>query len=215
MAFEAILWDNDGVLVDTEELYFRATREALAKAGVELTERLYVDHFLVDGRGAWHLAAEHGIPDVQIAELRAWRNARYNELLAVENVLLEGARDALVALRPHYRMAIVTSCRGEHFATMHRATRLLDSFELVLTREHYEEAKPHPEPYLRAIERMNLRPEKCLAIEDSERGLRAAKAAGLECWVIPRGLSRYGHFDLADRAFTSLAALVRDLLDRG
>ncbi len=54
--FDAILFDNDGVLVDTEALYFRANREALATVGVALDEPTYVQYFLREGLGAWHLA---------------------------------------------------------------------------------------------------------------------------------------------------------------
>ena len=71
----AILWDNDGVLVDTEPLYFRATREILARVGVDLTQELYVEHLLKQGKGAWHLAAEKGAPPGEIDRMREERNA--------------------------------------------------------------------------------------------------------------------------------------------
>src|SRR5580765_8042562 len=74
---EAILWDNDGVLVDTEHLYFQATQHVLASVGIRLTRKEYIELFLVQGRGAWHLAEEHGIAPADIDRLRNQRNALY------------------------------------------------------------------------------------------------------------------------------------------
>jgi beta-phosphoglucomutase-like phosphatase (HAD superfamily) len=61
---KAIFWDNDGVLVDTERLYFRATQHVLATVGIPLTKEQYIDLFLVQGKGAWHLAADKGLPTI-------------------------------------------------------------------------------------------------------------------------------------------------------
>lgn len=212
MPIQAILWDNDGVLVDTEELYFRATREVLASVGVELTEPLYLQLFLVEGRGAWHLAQANGVSPEQLAALRDRRNQRYLDLVTRESTALPGVTEALRALQPFFRMAIVTSSYAEPFAMSHRKTGLLPLFELVLTNEDYQHCKPDPEPYLRAVERLRLPGEECLVIEDSERGLRAAKAAGLTCWVIPHGLSRHGNFAQADRVFGNISEVAAELL---
>src|SRR5262249_4355470 len=94
---------------------------------------------------------------------------------------------------------------------IHRSTRLLEYFELVLTHGDYLRAKPDPDPYLTALARLGLRADDCLAIEDSERGLRAARAAGLRCWVVPSRLAREGSFAEAERMFASLGALVTAL----
>ncbi len=212
MTVEAILWDNDGVLVDTESLYFEATRAALATTGVELTEPAYVQLYLVEGRGAWHLARERGCSAARVRQLTAWRDARYFELLSCTDVLLPGAAQAVANLARRYRMAVVTSSKGEHFHVVHRRTGLLPHFEFTLTREQYVNSKPDPEPYLLAVQRLRIPNERCLVVEDSERGLLAAKAAGLTCWVVPRGLSRAGSFALADRLLANIGEVEAALL---
>jgi HAD superfamily hydrolase (TIGR01509 family) len=201
---EAIFWDNDGVLVDTEHLYFEATRRALSSAGVVLTEALFHELFLVQDRGAWHLAAAAGVAPDGLARLRSERDALYRELLQRDGLVLHGVEAALSRLAARFRMAVVTSSRGDHFEVIHRRTNLLRFFEFVLTREHYARSKPDPEPYLAALARVGLPPSACLVIEDSERGLRAAKAAGLACWVIPTALTRAGDFRAADRVLASV-----------
>jgi HAD superfamily hydrolase (TIGR01509 family) len=207
----ALLWDNDGVLVDTEGLYFKATREVLATVGVELDEALYLQLFLREGRGAFHLARERGLDEAQIDTLRSARDARYAQLLETGSLLFAGVEQAVSALARQYRMAIVTSSLREHFQLIHRSTRLLQHFELVLTRGDYLHAKPDPDPYLTALARLGLRADACLVIEDSERGLRAARAAGLRCWVVPSPLASEGSFAEAERVFASLGELVTAL----
>jgi HAD superfamily hydrolase (TIGR01509 family) len=211
MTIRAILWDNDGVLVDTERLYFQATREVMASEGVRLTEPMYLQLFLVEARGAWHLLEQKGLSPARVAALRDVRHRRYLELVEQESRPLPGVNEVLQTLQPRFRMAVVTSSHADHFAAAHRASGLLPFFEFVLTRECYGNCKPDPEPYLCAVDRLGLSKEECLVIEDSERGLRAAKAAGLACWVIPHGLTRRGSFEAADRIFGSITEVAREL----
>jgi HAD superfamily hydrolase (TIGR01509 family) len=212
---EALIFDNDGVLVDTEALYFQANREALAAFSVTLDQASYVELFLRQGRGAWHLLAERGVGPSEIEAARAARDRRYGALLDAADPLIPGVPQAMAALARHYRLAIVTSSQREPFARVHARTGILGHFEFALTRPDYQHSKPDPEPYLRAVARLGLHPSRCLVIEDSERGLRAAKAAGLTCWVIPSGLTRGGRFAGADAIHESLAAAVARLLPPG
>lgn len=204
---KALLWDHDGVLVDTERLYFQATRETLAGVGVALSEPLYCALFMIEGRGAWHLARERGVSDEQIEQLAVARDARYSELVGRGDLVIPGVLPLLRALGPHFRMAIVTSSHRAHFDVIHRETGVPALFELVLTREDCTLTKPDPEPYLRAVERIGVAPAECLVIEDSRRGLLAAHAAGLRCWAIPSTLTASSSFAEAERTFPSLAAL--------
>ena len=151
--FDAILFDNDGVLVDTEHFYFRANQEALAGVGIDLDAAAYVELFLREGRGAWHLARERGLGPADIDALRAARDRRYFDMVAAADVLIPGVADIVPALARRYRLAIVTSSEPGPFARTHARTGLLEHFELVLAQGDYARAKPEPDPYLRAVER--------------------------------------------------------------
>jgi beta-phosphoglucomutase-like phosphatase (HAD superfamily) len=94
-----ILFDNDGVLVDTERLYMQATREVLATVGVDLTVELYISHSLTRGLNTMALAAASGATATEVEVLRAKRNARYAELLHQTHCVIDGS-DAAVAARP-------------------------------------------------------------------------------------------------------------------
>jgi HAD superfamily hydrolase (TIGR01509 family) len=203
----ALLWDNDGVLVDTEALYCLATRQVLASAGVALTDEQYVDLFLVEGRGAWHLAADRGCSPAEIAEMRTRRDALYKQRLAGEPLLIDGVTTVLEALHGRYAMGIVTTSRRDHFEAIHRTTGLLKYFDFVLTGDDCLKSKPDPEPYLRAIEKTGFGRDGCLAIEDSERGLASAKAACIRCVVVPTALTRRGRFAGADAVLDGITQL--------
>jgi HAD superfamily hydrolase (TIGR01509 family) len=207
----ALLWDNDGILVETEGLFFRATQELLATVGVDLDEALYLELFLREGRGAFHLARERGLDEAQIDALRLARDARYAELLQSGSLVYPGVAEAVASLAGRYRMAVVTSSEHQHFELIHRKTELMHHFEFVLTARDYPRAKPFPDPYLAALARLGLPAEACLVIEDSERGLRAARAAGIRCWAVPSRLARHGSFAEAERIFDSITDLARAL----
>jgi HAD superfamily hydrolase (TIGR01509 family) len=204
----AIFWDNDGVLVETEHLYFQATQEALASIGIELTRDDYIALFLVAGRGAWHIAEQRGVSPADIERLRDGRNARYSELLAQAPRLAAGVTEVLEALHGRYVMGVVTSSRRDHFDVIHRDTGLLKYFDFVLTAGDFTRVKPDPEPYIRAVARSGVPADACVAIEDSARGLESARAAGIRCIVVPTALTKQSDFAAADHVLASIGELL-------
>lgn len=205
-----ILWDHDGVLVDTEHLYFRATAEVLARAGVTLTREQYRQFHLVESRGSWHLAGH--LSAAAVTRMRDERNALYTAMVAEGDVVVPGALELLARLKPHYRMAVVTSSRRAPFEAIHRTTGLFDLVEFVLAREDYGESKPDPVPYLTAVARLGVAKENCVVVEDSRRGLLAAQAAGLRCWMVYSEMTVGLSFDGAERQFATLADVGAALL---
>jgi HAD superfamily hydrolase (TIGR01509 family) len=201
---KAILWDNDGVLVDTEGLYFLATREVLETIGVDLTEEVYAALFLSAGRGAWHLAEQAGATAAQIADLRRRRDDLYSEMLIAQEVIIDGAAEVLARLHGKYVMGIVTSSQKQHFELIHRSTGLLKYFDFVIANGDYQRSKPDPQPYLIAIERSGFDKDECIAVEDSERGLKSAIAAGVRCLIVPNRLTSSSVFSGAHKVLRSI-----------
>jgi HAD superfamily hydrolase (TIGR01509 family) len=204
---KAIFWDNDGVLVDTERLYFQATQETLESVGVALNQEHYIEFFLRQGRGAWHLLEERGVSAADIERLRGRRNDLYSELLEREACAIDGVAGTLEFLHGRYVMGIVTSSRRDHFDIIHARCNLLQYFDFVLTAADFARVKPHPDPYLMALDRTGADAADCIAVEDSERGLRAATLAGIRCIVIPTPLTAGGNFSGALRVVDRVAAL--------
>ena len=205
--FDAIFFDNDGILVDTEPLFFQATQEILATVGVDLSVDLYHDWTMRQGRTVFQLVSEKGITDEEILALRRVRGARYNALIREGVRVLDGVRETIDALRGARPKAIVTSSSRDHFDEIHAQTDLLPHFEFVLADGDYARHKPHPDPYLAAAERMGVDPARCLAIEDTERGLVSATDAGMQCVAIPNELTAGADFSRAVARLDSMASL--------
>ncbi len=193
---KAILWDNDGVLVDTERLFFEVNRALFADHGLELSLRAFFDWFLLDNCGGWHLFRERGHTDADIVEIRKERNRRFSALLAAEETLArDGMEDVVRTLSTRAAMAVVTSSSREHFALAHRRTRFRQYLPIIVTEEDCPATKPSPEPYLLGAKRVGRSPETCIAVEDSPRGLLAARAAGIPCIVVRSELTAAFAFD--------------------
>lgn len=207
-----VLFDNDGVLVDTERLYFQATQETLASAGVEISLDHYIEHSMRQGRNTMELAEPHGIRGEAIERMRAQRNERYTELIANTRCLLDGVEGALGNLHGRVRMGIVTGSRRDHFELIHSATGLLRFFDFHITREDYVRAKPFPDAFLTALQRRELLAENCIVVEDSPRGCTAAVAAGLRCLVIPTPMTRGCEFPGAHKMLGDIGEIVPEIL---
>ena len=115
---QAVFWDNDGVLVDTEELYYEATRAVLAQAGVELGIAEYVEVGLRQGRSVFELVRA-AFGDDEVERLRGVRNALYAERLQAGVAALEGIEPVLAVLHGRVAMGVVTSSNPDHFEIMH------------------------------------------------------------------------------------------------
>jgi HAD superfamily hydrolase (TIGR01509 family) len=201
---DTILWDNDGVLVDTEELYFRATREILQRQGAALSREQFIEYLMRRGQSVWEVLLPEHAADA-ITALRHERDRLYSDLLRREPCAVPNVLETVRAMKAQYRMAVVTSSHREHFDLAHARSGLVEMFATIVAREDYVHSKPHPEPYLTALARLGTKPERCIAIEDSERGVMSAIAADLRCVAIPQGLTADGDFSRATMVLKSIA----------
>jgi HAD superfamily hydrolase (TIGR01509 family) len=178
-----ILWDHDGVLVDTEYWYFKSTQRALTELGVTLEKELYLQR-MVHGLSSWDLALEAGLAPDHVVRKRQQRDVYYREYLAREDIEIPGVLETLALLAQRYQMAIVTTSKGADFEVIHKHRRIVPFMDFVLLREDYEKSKPDPEPYLLALQRFGATAQECLVVEDSQRGLQSAMAAGIDCAIV-------------------------------
>ena len=181
----AILWDNDGVLVDTERWFFEANRLELAALGVTATWSQFEE---INQKRGVSLLSLSGLEGDDLRDLYAKRDARYSELLRTEQLAIPGMLELLKRLRKHvFAMGIVTASRRSHFEIIHGLSGMLEHVDFVVVREDYPQAKPHPDGYLAGIARTGLAASDCIAVEDSPRGVAAARAAGLDCVFFTAG----------------------------
>jgi len=191
---QAILWDNDGVLVDSETVFFKITRCAFARLGLELTEEIWATQYLGHGKGSKDIAECLGAHPAEINSVLKDRNEQYLIALGQPPEIRPKVRETLATLYGRVRMAIVTGCPRKELNLMHEQSGLLEFFETVLTADDYDDPKPSPAPYLAAVNALSLNATNCIAVEDSRRGFSSAIAAGIACMVVPTELTAMQDF---------------------
>ncbi len=212
--YQYILFDHDGVLVDTELWYYRAGERALADVGFTVDRDQYLRD-MNQGLGTWARARAAGLDEHTIGRLREVRDVYYQEYLRTESLEIAGVVETLAELSHHVRMAVVTTAKRVDFELIHEGRRIREFMDFVLVREDYEHAKPHPEPYLAGLRRFGATTEETLVVEDSPRGLASAVAAGIDCAVVHHDFTRSGDFSEASYRIDSLTELKDIVLEVG
>jgi HAD superfamily hydrolase (TIGR01509 family) len=181
----AVLWDMDGTLVDTEPYWMQAQDELVAAWGGEWSHE---DSMSLVGAGLWHAARVFQSRGVHLTEDEIVEHLTDRVLEQVDTngtPWRPGARELLAELREAgVRTALVTMSvkrMAEHIA----GQLGFDGFDTVVSGDDVTHAKPHPEPYLVAAERLGVDPAQCIAIEDSAPGSASAVAAGAVVIAVP------------------------------
>ena len=190
-----ILFDNDGVLVETEPLYFEASKRALKEffnVNIQFDEYMKI---MTEGNGVWVSVPNATNDEIIIA--RKQRDLYYQEYLKKENTIIENVHDVLNELSKKYKLAIVTTSRRVDFEIIHKNRGITDCMDFNLCVEDYSKAKPHPEPYLKGLELFGAKKEETLIIEDSQRGLISANKAGIDCVIVHNEFTKTQDFSSA------------------
>ncbi|MER8033607.1 HAD family hydrolase [Streptomyces hydrogenans] len=185
---ELVIFDCDGVLVDSERLYCRVDREVFAELGAEFTEAELVEHFVGSPHEIWTALVEErrGRP-LEPGWQEPYR-VRYETVLDAELTEVEGVTDVLDALAVPYCLA----SNGSHAEIRRNLTRtgLLDRFDgRIFSARDVARGKPAPDLFLHAAATAGVPPERCAVVEDSPYGVRAARAAGMRAYGYAGGLT--------------------------
>ncbi len=202
-----ILFDNDGVLVETERYYFLATQKALQEYGVVLTLEYY-QTIMPKAITAWHLMLEAGLSDEDVIQARDQRNIYYQEYLRTKPLYIDGVKEVIHELSKSYKMGIVTTSRRPDFEIIHQDRSLTRYMEFVLCEEDYPRAKPYPDPYLKGLDLLKANKAETLIVEDSQRGLSSAISAGIECAIVHNDFTASHDFSQAHYKIQNLHELV-------
>jgi mannitol-1-/sugar-/sorbitol-6-/2-deoxyglucose-6-phosphatase len=206
---EAVVFDMDGVLLDSEPIWRRVEVEIFGRVGVELREEDLLQTMgvrIADVVRMWHERHPWDEPPVEaIADEIVERVARTIE---EEGSLNAGTVEAIDRLGAHgLSLALASSSPMRLIEAVLRMGHLEDRFDVVLTGEDEEHGKPAPDVYLSAARALGVPPERCLAIEDSINGVKAAKAAGMVAIAVPPPETRGGAIGGADLILDSIADL--------
>jgi HAD superfamily hydrolase (TIGR01509 family) len=206
---EAVVFDLDGVLIDSEPVWEQVRRQVVAENGghwpADAQRRLMG---MSTGEWARYLSEDLGVglPPQTVATIVIERMAsRYNDQLP----LMPGAVDAVRSLAARWPLGLASSSPPSLIETVLDAASLRSSFVTALSTEQVAHGKPAPDIYLAVADQLGHQPERCAAVEDSSNGLRSAAAAGLHVIAIPH--PRYppdpDALELASVVLTSLTEL--------
>src|SRR6185369_553384 len=182
MKVSAVVFDMDGLMVDTEPLYHSAWKQAASEAGYEITDALYATFV---GRptpvceALLHDALGPSFPLGQFQKRwpELWKLQIQNDGIPVKPGLIE-LLDFVESER--LPMAVATSSEEEYTILTLSTAGLLDRFTVMITGDRVERGKPEPDIYLEAARRLKVSPSECVAFEDSEAGIRAVQKAGMK-----------------------------------
>jgi HAD superfamily hydrolase (TIGR01509 family) len=186
LPFDAAIFDMDGTLLDTEAVFRDIVFDVCTELGFEMTDDVHrsmvgssherTSQLLIEAYG---VAFPYSIFDDRCRVIMRERSHSGVPVKA-------GAREFIAELRARgIPTAVATSSRNPHAQHHLGAAGLLELFDTVVTRDDVVHPKPHPEPYLTAASRLGVEPERCLALEDSFSGVRAAHAAGMQTVMVP------------------------------
>jgi HAD superfamily hydrolase (TIGR01509 family) len=223
----AVIFDFDGVLVNSEPLHFRSMRDSLIPEGIIIDSTEYLRNYVAyDDRNAIRLALEqhgHSWDPVRV-EIVADRKARMFAEMKGEVPFFPGARELVRSLRQEeVPLGIASGARCSEILDLLEAGGLRDPFAAVVGADNVERTKPHPDPYLEALRRLReqvapgLEAGDCVAIEDTPPGIAAARAAGMTVVGVAHTYDA-SVLSSADHVLTSLrrvdAAALRALVAR-
>ena len=202
----AIVFDFDGVVLDTETPLYTSWEEMYSRYGVHLDLEMFAS--FIGGAEYFdmhaHLEEQSGLT-LDRQSLMAERRAMYREHVAGDTVL-PGVTDYLSDARKHgFRIGLASNSDIGWVASNLKEQGLFEEFDVLKTRDDVVNVKPNPEIYLAALHDLKTEPEHAIAIEDSASGVAAAKSAGLFTAAVPNPVTRYHDLNRADVILDSLA----------
>jgi len=205
---KAVIFDRDGVLLDSEYANLEATNLALQLQNVFFDEddkkevvAMHPDEY------TQHFVDKYSINSDKFKE------DQYKFYLDIyeKTPFIPGMIELIKFLEGKYKLAITTSSNLETTKQFIKRAGIEEAFDKVITNEFYNRKKPFPDPYIVTAEKLEVKPSECVVIEDSEIGVMAAKKAGMICLAKPNEYTKEHDFSLADKVVTNISEIKKYL----
>jgi HAD superfamily hydrolase (TIGR01509 family) len=211
---EAVVFDLDGVIVDSEHVWDGVREELARERGGRWHDRAQADMMgMSSPEWSRYMHEVIGLPDAP-EEINAEVVRRMEARYAAELPLIAGAIEAVRRLASAYRLGLASSSNRTVIDSVLSASGLDELFEVTVSSEEVPRGKPAPDVYLEAARRLGVSPERSAAVEDSANGIRSAKAAGMRVIAIPN--RRYPPptevLEVADRVLDSVEELTSGVI---
>jgi len=178
----AIIFDMDGVMVQTAPQHFAAWKQALRTVGYELSEEDFRSTFGMRNPDIIRRLLGENVADELVEKLGSLKEEIYRSIVKEEVKPAPGLLPLLSQLKEEgFKLAVGTSAPRENVELILSSLGISEIFDAIVTEEDVERGKPHPDAFLLAAKRCGVEPGRCVVIEDAPSGLEAAKAAGMRC----------------------------------
>ncbi len=207
-----VIFDMDGVIVDGMPYHIKSWKEALSTIDLSASD---LDIYLMEGmtgRETMEIFVKKSnvsISDETADKVIKLKRQIFNEIFTV--TLMKGIENLLLELKDRrYKLALVTGTRLEVVKNVLQMG-LENIFKVIITGEMVNKGKPNPEPYLKAVDELNVKKEDCVVIENAPAGITSAKGAGLTCFAVQTSLSKE-YLQDADKIFQDIDEVSEFLL---
>jgi HAD superfamily hydrolase (TIGR01509 family) len=210
---KAVIFDMDGVIVDSEPLHYEAHNILLGSYGHSLSDEHIRKYAGINSRVLYtQLKEKLNLPqDVDALVMK--KKEIFLMLAAKKLKLMPHATEFIGFVKANgFKVAIASSGLREQIHAMLNKFGLLKHFETIVSVDDVKNAKPHPEIYLEAIRRLGLKSSECIAIEDSDKGIASAKQAGLKVIAVPNKYTEHQDLSMADLRVSSLKEITLETI---
>lgn len=195
----------DGTMIDSEILHYQAYKDVLAELGIDFIMENYLPYFgAKDENVCTDLVKKFNLL-IENKKLLENKNNTFNNKYMSKIVPQKGLFELLRKLKENnYPLAIASSSQLHDIEMVLAKLNIKDYFKAIVSAELVEYGKPAPDIFLLAAQKLNIMPKNCLVLEDSLRGVQAAKSAGMTCYAIPTNWSKSEDFSNANKILDSL-----------
>jgi HAD superfamily hydrolase (TIGR01509 family) len=207
---KAILFDRDGVIIDTEPIHIKSATYAFKRLGIKINKKEQKS-----------LVARHPIDyvkdfkkkyDFSETEFRKFQKENYQKNLHKAHLIMSNIRLIKRLSKKGYKLALTTTSERSTSLKILKQAKLENILKIIIAFGDYEHRKPSPDPYLVTAKKLKVNPKDCLVIEDSDVGVQAAKAAGMKCIAIPTSTTKDKDLSKADLILKSADKITESLI---
>lgn len=207
-----VLFDLDDLLSDTESLHCRAYQTVLGEHGIDLSDEQYHDHWIRRGLGVVDFLRGRDL-NLDPHALRKAKAVQYTTLVETCCQPMPGALDLLDRLCGRKTLGLASSAYADAVDAVLAKLGIARHFSCIVTGDQVRRLKPFPDIFLEAAGRLSVAPAHCVVIEDAEKGVRAARSAGMKCIAVPSCRTGDNDFSSANVVLPSLDQVTLELID--
>ena len=209
---KAVIFDMDGVIVDSEPINYEVIRITFEKAGVKISKKEFIEEWIVKGTGSREAIKRHNIK-MSFEDLQKIKKKIYLDILKRKVKLKPNAKRTIINLHKKYKLALASQGHRYNVDIIVKKFKLRKFFQAIIGKQNVNKGKPNPEIFLKASKELKVKPEECLVIEDTEKGIIAAKRAGMVCIAVPATWTKkYNDFSKADLVVNLLGEINIDVI---